>query len=418
MSLVRVKEPVSCAVSWIELEFVALEPAKSYHAHLRFRDQDSGGSWTVLWPQEFWSSGIPGLAAGGALNGPSPSFTLPFLDYGTTYEVQVALDSGFVDGLATTSFSTPDLSEVGLLPLSEGNTMLGLRWNEPTSKGQVTGYLVQWKSGDEEYDGTDTSERQADVPGPGDREHAITGLDNGVEYTVRVMAYNDNGVGVPSSEVKGTPQAPPNSPAEGAPAISGTAQVGETLTANTDGIEDDDGLSNVEFAYQWVRANTAISGATGASYTLVNADEGKAIKVRVSFTDDRDFEETLTSEPTAAVTANPDAPTEPPNAPRTVRIVGDTNTSLTVSWEAPEGGAAVAEYIVQWAGVGENFGRARRDGREAVVDASARSHTITGLTKWDFYMVRVLAVNAAGESEDSGRAWGFPGLGKGNYGHE
>ena len=34
-----------------------------------------------------------------------------------------------------------------------------------------------------------------------------------------------------------------NSPATGAPTITGTAQVGETLTAETTGIADDDGLS-------------------------------------------------------------------------------------------------------------------------------------------------------------------------------
>ena len=416
VSLVKVKEPVSCNVSWIALQFANLDMATEYHAHLRFRVQGSS-SWTVLWPQGFWSSGIPGLAAGGALNGPSPTFTLPFLDYDTTYDVQVALDGGFVDGLATTTFSTPDLSEVGLAPLSPGDGTLGLRMTRPTSEGRVVGYLLQWKSGDEEYDDTDTSERQADVPGSGDREYTITGLDNGVEYTVRAMAYNDNGVGVPSSEVRGTPEAPPNSPARGAPTISGTAQVGETLTADTDGIEDDDGLADAVYSYQWLADDADIAGATNYTYTPVADDVGKAIKVKVSFRDDRNHQESLTSAATAAVEADPDAPTEPPNAPRTVRIVGDTNTSLTLTWDAPDGGTAVTEYRVQWLTVGENFGTARGDGREAVLGASARSHTITGLTEYKFYQVRVLAVNGAGESEGSNTAWCITGLGEGQYGH-
>ena len=365
VSLVKVKEPVSCTISWIALEFTNLKTATEYHAHLRFRAQGSS-SWTVLWPQGFWSSGIPGLAAGGALNGPSPTFTLPFLDYDTTYEVQVALESGFVDGLAATTFSTPNLSEVYLTPLSPGDGTLGLRMSEPDSGGQVVGYLVQWKSGDEEYDETDTSERQADVPGSGDREYTITGLDNGVEYTVRAMAYNDNGIGVPTIDVKGTPEAPPNSPARGAPTISRTAQVGETLTADTDGIEDDDGLADAVYSYQWLADDADISGATSDTYTPAYDDERKVISVKVSFADDRDFEETLTSEPTAAVEADPDAPTEPPNAPRTVRIVGDTNTSLTLTWDAPDGGTAVTEYRVQWLTVGENFGTARGDGRSTL----------------------------------------------------
>ena len=379
VSLVKVKEPVSCTVSFVALEFANLDTATEYQAHLRFRAQGSS-SWTVLSPQGFWSSGLPSLAAGGALNGPSPAFTLTDLAYETTYDVQAALDSGFVDGLATTTFSTPNLSEVGLTPLSPGDGTLGLRMTRPTSEGRVDGYLLQWKSGDEEYDDTDTSERQADVPGSGDREYTITGLDNGVEYTVRAMAYNDNGVGVPSSEVRGTPEAPPNSPARGAPTISGTAQVGETLTADTGGIEDDDGLADAVYSYQWLADDADIAGATSDTYTPVADDVGKAIKVKVSFRDDRNHQESLTSAATAAVEADPDAPTEPPNAPRTVRIVGDTNTSLTLTWDAPDGGTAVTEYRVQWLTVGEGFANARRDGREAVVDASARSHTITGLT--------------------------------------
>ena len=143
---------------------------------------------------------------------------------------------------------------MGLIPLSPSHATLSLRWHEPTSGGQVVGYLVPWKSGDEEYDDTDASERRADAPSFGEREHTITGLDNGVEYTVRVMSHNDDDVGVQSSDVKGTPEAPPNSPATGARTISGTAQVGETLTAETDGIEGD-GLANEVYRYQWLPAN-------------------------------------------------------------------------------------------------------------------------------------------------------------------
>ena len=61
-------------------------------------------------------------------------------------------------------------------------------------------------------------------------------------------------------------------------------RAGETLTATTDGIEDEDGLTGVEFAYQWVRSG--IDGATSSTYTVTDDDEGKAIKVRVTFTGD------------------------------------------------------------------------------------------------------------------------------------
>ena len=41
----------------------------------------------------------------------------------------------------------------------------------------------------------------------------------------------------------------PNRPATGAPTISGTAQVGETLTADVSAITDADGLSNAVYEY-------------------------------------------------------------------------------------------------------------------------------------------------------------------------
>ena len=95
-----------------------------------------------------------------------------------------------------------------------------------------------------------------------------------------------------------------NTAATGAPTITGTAQVGETLTASTTGISDSDGLTNATYSYQWLGDNTEISGAAGSSYTLVAADEGKAIKVRVSFTDDRGNAEALTRAATSAVAAS------------------------------------------------------------------------------------------------------------------
>ena len=40
-----------------------------------------------------------------------------------------------------------------------------------------------------------------------------------------------------------------------------------------------------------------IAGATGSTYTLTSDDEGKAITVRVDFTDDAGNDESLTSAP-------------------------------------------------------------------------------------------------------------------------
>ena len=86
-----------------------------------------------------------------------------------------------------------------------------------------------------------------------------------------------------------------NSPATGGPGITGTVQAGETLTATTDGIEDEDGLTGAVFAYQWVRSGTDIEGAASSNYTVTGDDEGKPIQVRVTFTDDAGNAESLTS---------------------------------------------------------------------------------------------------------------------------
>ena len=99
-------------------------------------------------------------------------------------------------------------------------------------------------------------------------------------------------------------------PAEGAVTISGTAQVGQTLTADPSGITDTDGLTTATFTYQWLRvdadgvSNETNIGANAATYTPVAADVGKQIKVQVSFTDDRGHVETVTSDATVAVTGN------------------------------------------------------------------------------------------------------------------
>ena len=58
--------------------------------------------------------------------------------------------------------------------------------------------------------------------------------------------------------------------ATGQPTITGTATVGNTLTAATSGISDADGMVNAVFSYQWLRADAAISGATSSTYTLVS----------------------------------------------------------------------------------------------------------------------------------------------------
>ncbi len=90
------------------------------------------------------------------------------------------------------------------------------------------------------------------------------------------------------------------------PTITGTATEDQTLTADTSGISDADGLGS--FSYQWLRDGSAISGATSSSYTLTNTDVGSKISVQVSYADGNGTIESLTSAQTTAVTNVNDAP--------------------------------------------------------------------------------------------------------------
>ncbi|WP_419553220.1 choice-of-anchor R domain-containing protein [Candidatus Poriferisodalis sp.] len=101
------------------------------------------------------------------------------------------------------------------------------------------------------------------------------------------------------------PQAQANTQATGVPTISGTAQVGETLTADTSAIADEDGLDSVSYHYQWIRNDANIAEATDSTYTLTDDDQDKTIKVKVSFIDDNGNSETLTSAARAQVSERP-----------------------------------------------------------------------------------------------------------------
>ena len=61
------------------------------------------------------------------------------------------------------------------------------------------------------------------------------------------------------------------------PTISGTAKVGKTLTA----VPGTWAPATVKLSYQWLRDGAAIKGATSSTYTLVKADKGARLTVKV-----------------------------------------------------------------------------------------------------------------------------------------
>ena len=145
-----------------------------------------------------------------------------------------------------------------------------------------------------------------DIQGATGATYTIAAGDEGKAIKVKISFADDAGFSESVTSPATAAVAPrPNTPATGLPTISGTAQVGQALTADTSAIADEDGLSNVSYAYQWMAGRSNIEGATGPSHTLTASEQGQTIRVRVTFTDDAGNAESLTSPATGAVAAAP-----------------------------------------------------------------------------------------------------------------
>ena len=218
-------------------------------------------------------------------------------------------------------------------------------------------------------------------------------------YTYRIKAINEHGTSERSRWYHiDTPAAAPvaNSPATGSPPITGTAQVGETLTVDTSGIADEDGLENAAFSYQWLADATAISGATAGTYTPVEADEGKAITVQVNFTDDADNDETLTSAPTDAVATA--QPTDPPAKPTDLSATA-THNQVVLTWKDPNDNSITGYVILRRVRVNDTGG----DFSVLVADTGTAATTYTDdeVAASTTYTYRIKAINEHGTSERS-----------------
>ena len=154
----------------------------------------------------------------------------------------------------------------------------------------------------------------------------------GTDATARVLVKDDD-----------------DSPATGTVTVTGTAREGETLTADTSGIADEDGgLDTAAYVYQWVRTPSGggdedISGATSETYVPVSADAGATLKVRVTVTDDEGHEATFTSAPTSAVAALPALSIDDASVDE-----GDSG-SATLDFTVTLDSAATETVTVEWA---------------------------------------------------------------------
>ena len=235
----------------------------------------------------------------------------------------------------------------------------------------------------------------AEINGATASTYTLVAADAGKAIKVRVSFTDDAGndeelTSAATGAVAAAPP-PPNTPATGAPTITGTAQVGETLTAGATGISDSDGLGNATFAYQWLADAAEINGATASTYTLVAADAGKAIKVRVSFTDDAGNIEELTSAATGAVAAAPPPPNTPATGAPTITGTAQVGETLTAGATgiSDSDGLGNATFAYQWLA----------DAAE-INGATASTYTLVAAYAGKAIKVRVSFTDDAGNDEE------------------
>ena len=343
------------------------------------------------------NDGIDDSHIGGATGS---TYTLVSDDEGKTIKVKVSFsdyegNSETLTSAAIGSVAAKPNAEATGAPTISGTARAGETLTADTSGiSDADGldnatYSYQWVRNDGT---TDT-----DISGAADSTYTLVEADEGKTIKVKVSFTDDEGNSETlTSAATGSVAAKPNAEATGAPTISGTARVGETLTADTSDIADSDGLNNISYSYQWVRndnsTDTDIVGATGSTYTLVSADEGMTIKVKVSFTDDEGNAESLTSDPTATVAPRPNTvATGKPTVSGTAQV-GETLTADT-SDIADSDGLNNISYSYQWV---RNDNSTDTD----IVGATGSTYTLVSEDEGNTIEVKVSFTDDEGNTEE------------------
>jgi hypothetical protein len=192
-----------------------------------------------------------------------------------------------------------------------------------------------------------------------------------------------------------TPSPPVNT---SPPAISGTPQAGQTLTASTGTWT---GSQPISYAYQWQRCDTGgagcspVPGATSASYPVTSTDVGSTLRVTVTATN-ANGSANATSAATTVVQAASAAPTNS-SAP-TITGTAQEGQLLNASpgtWN----GTQPITYSYQWqrcdtTGAGCN----------AISGATSASYTVTSTDVGGTLRVVVTATNADGSGSATSNA--------------
>ena len=309
-------------------------------------------------------------------SGDSVRYRITGLTSGTEYTVRViATKEDADDGPPSNEVTAIPLAapapQVGDVVVTAAIQQLEVSW---AALPDVSGYKVQWKSGEEDYD----ESRQALITGGGTVSYTIADLVAGTEYTVRVRATRENANdGFPSSEVVGIPKTLTLAPVTGVEVEVGVEQLAVSWTAVSDASGYKVQWQSGEEAYDKAR-QTVITGGDTVSYTIAGLSAGTEYTVRVIAT----REHAEDGEPSSEVLGIPKS--LPPALVTGVEITAGIE-QLDVSWVAVSDAGG---YKVQW----KSGEQAYAESRQAVItDGATVSHTITDLAADTQYTVRVMA---------------------------
>ena len=346
---------------------------------------DGGGditSYRVRWRTHRESYSTANMHTG--IDASASSDTIEGLERNTRYLVQVAA----VNKAGTGAWSTAASRKIPMtapeaprgLEVTRGDGRLELSWEQPHDTGgaQSLTYVVQWRSGDEQYD---TSRRQTTTS----TSATIARLDNGTRYWVQVSATNDAG-STPGVERDGTPLGAPGLPGmvefEGDPVERG----GLVLSWAAPG--DDGGTAVTGYVVRWrVHGEREHQeqrlGAASRSHRIGGLDLGTRYWAQVRAGNRigmGPWSDVLSAVPLGA-----------PREPREVAAEA-RDRGLRVTWTPPssDGSDPVTAYEIRWRTASGAFGTA------VEVGAAIRLHEITGLDNDTGYVVRVRAVNSQG----------------------
>ncbi len=219
---------------------------------------------------------------------------------------------------------------------------LDVSWMAPEDSGtsDVTGYVVQWKSGDDDY----SEDNQRSVDG---MMSMFDGLTKGMTYMFRVAAMSDDGQSDWSDEASGTPATVP-----GAVSNLKVTAGNKTLSVTWDA-PDDGGSTVTGYTVEWRsgREGGEMAEAEGDAlgYTItLKKNEGQYL-VTVTPMNAVGAGDPASVNPGANTTPTTGKSTAPSGLKLAQMVAADGAVSVTASWSEPSdtGGRDIENYEIR-----------------------------------------------------------------------